>query len=157
MWNIAFIISFIIVSLQMCWAKPGAVAKKNKRRLSHVGVKVQSSHCRDIFCTSQQIIRLDKSTADDPSLSEEEVEEVFKRHRQKLEPCLIQARRRDPHATQARIEMVVTGKGKILASRVDGKQASLLARCIHKKLITIRFPRFAQKRAVASITVAMPD
>lgn len=90
-------------------------------------------------------------------LSEEQVERMMASSRQRLEPCLVQARRRDPRLLKARLEFVVTAQGQVLASRVDGKRSSPLARCIHKSLRTVRFPRTTMQRTVAAVTLAVPQ
>jgi hypothetical protein len=102
-------------------------------------------------------MRLDGNTAEVQGLSEDQIEETLTQHRQVLEPCLVEARRRDPRRMQARLEFVVNGKGQVLATRVDGSRSSSLARCVHKEMRTIRFPSFKMSRMVASMTLAMPQ
>jgi hypothetical protein len=119
---------------------------------------VPRPRCRDIFCSSQsQVLKLDGSTADVKGLTEEQVEETMQTKRQRLEPCLIEARRRDPDKHKARVEFVVSGSGRVLAVRVDGKRGSTLARCIGKQMTGIRFPTFTRPRMVAAVTLAVPE
>jgi hypothetical protein len=114
--------------------------------------------CRhnDIFCTTQ-VVRLDGSGGEQQGLSEEQVERVITGNRRRLETCLVQARRRDPKLLRARLEFVVTGQGQVLASRVDGRRGTPLARCLQKELRGVHFPRFALKRTVAAVTLAVPQ
>lgn len=96
------------------------------------------------------------SSADASRLSQEQVEQVMRRAQGPLEPCLVQARRRDPEMQQAKIEVVVTARGRVLASRVNGKRRSPLARCMHRKLRGIRFPASGTPRTVAGFTIGIP-
>ena len=113
------------------------------------------ARCRDIFCTAQ-VVRMDGS-GEQKGLSPEEVEQLMATNRELLEPCLVEARRRDPQMLKVRLEFVVTSQGQVLASRVDGKRYSPLARCIHKSLRSIRFPRTTMRRTVAAVTLAVPQ
>ena len=115
----------------------------------------RAARCRDIFCTAQ-VVRMDGS-GEQKGLSEEEVEQLVAGNRELLEPCLVEARRRDPQMLKVRLEFVVTSQGQVLASRVDGKRYSPLARCIHKSLRSIRFPRTTMRRTVAAVTLAVPQ
>jgi hypothetical protein len=139
-------------------AKRASVAKKAKTkrpRRRHVRRRVRGARCRDIFCTAQ-IVRMD-GRGEKKGLNEQQVEKVAATAQKPLEPCLVHARRRDPSAVKARVEMVVDRRGRILASRVNGKRWSPLARCVHRKLRTVRFPKTDVRRQVAAFTIAIPN
>jgi hypothetical protein len=57
---------------------------------------------------------------------------------------------------KALIEFVVHRRGRVLASRVNGKRRTALARCIHRKMRAVRFPRSSPLRTVASFTIVIP-
>jgi hypothetical protein len=146
------------LSLLPLWGQAAPPAEKRARPPAHkkkAGPSLRT-RCRDIFCSSQ-VLRLDGSTAEVKGLTEEQVEEVMQTKRQRLEPCLIEARRRDPDKHKARVEFVVSGNGRVLAVRVDGKRGSTLARCIGKQMTGIRFPTFSRPRMVAAVTLAVPE
>jgi hypothetical protein len=130
--------------------KAGPKAQHANRRSQSVRAR-----CKDIFCTTQ-VVRMD-GQGEQSGLSPEDIERTINEHRQRIDPCLIQIRRRDPTISKVRLEFVVTGKGAVLASRIDGKRGSPLARCVHKALRTVQFPRFSQKRTVAAMTLAVPQ
>jgi hypothetical protein len=115
-----------------------------------------AARCRDVFCTTQ-VLRMDGDSGEVQGLTEEQVETTMQLQRKKLEPCLVEARRGNPRLSQAHVEFVVTGKGQVLATRVDGKQASPLARCVHQQLRSVRFPSFKLSRTIAAITMAAPQ
>jgi NCAIR mutase (PurE)-related protein len=96
------------------------------------------------------------SDGDATKLSQDQVEQVMRRAQGPLEPCMVEARRRDPEMVQARVEVVVDQRGRILASRVNGKRYSPLARCMHRRLRPIRFPRSGVRRTVAAFTIGIP-
>ena len=98
---------------------------------------------------------MDAQQGDPNKLTQDQVEQVMRRAQGPLEPCLVQARRRDPDAVRATIEVVVDRRGRVLASRVNGKRRSGLARCMHRKLRTIRFPRSGVARTVAAFTMGI--
>jgi hypothetical protein len=151
-----------LLSLALWPAPAPADSSADRRKARSARVKrtapPRSARCRrnDIFCTTQ-VVRLDGTGGEQQGLSEEQVERVIISNRRRLEPCLVQARRRDPKLLRTRLEFVVTGQGQVLASRVDGKRGTPLARCLHKELRGVHFPRFALKRAVAAVTLAVPQ
>lgn len=112
--------------------------------------------CRrgDPFCTTQ-VLKMDG--ADSRGLSDAQVASTMDRNRKRMEPCLVEARRRDPRLAQVQLEFVVTAKGSVLASRVDGKRASPLARCLHRQMRAVRFPATTAARSVASVTLSVPQ
>ena len=132
-------------------------ARKTRARARRARTRRLRRHrtrrCRDIFCTAQEI-RLDRR-GEARGLNDEQVEAVADRTRGRLEPCLVQARRRDPDAVSARVEVVVDRRGRILASRVNGKRRGALARCVHGKLRGVRFPGTQVHRQVAAFTLAI--
>lgn len=99
---------------------------------------------------------MDSGDADPGKLSQDQVEQFMQRAQTPLEPCMVEARRRDPEMVQARVEVVVDNRGLILASRVNGKRYSPLARCMHRRLRPIRFPKSGMKRTVAAFTIGIP-
>lgn len=137
--------------------KPNAAKKPRggRRPARRARRRVKGARCRDIFCTAQ-IVRMD-GEGEKKGLSEQQVEKVATTAQKPLEPCLVDARRRDPSAVKARVEVVVDARGRILASRVNGKRWSSLARCIHRKLRRVRFPRSDVGRQVAAFTIAIPN
>lgn len=96
------------------------------------------------------------SDGDATKLSQDQVEQVMRKAQGPLEPCMVEARRRDPEVVQARVEVVVDRRGRILASRVNGKRYSPLARCMHRRLRPIRFPPSGVQRTVAAFTIGIP-
>ena len=96
------------------------------------------------------------SDGDATKLSQDQVEQVMHKAQGPLEPCMVEARRRDPEMVQARVEVVVDQRGRILASRVNGKRYSPLARCMHRRLRPIRFPKSGVRRTVAAFTIGIP-
>ncbi len=133
------------------------VSSAGKRPTKASAAKRGGPRCRDIFCTPS-VTRIDGASGGDVSgRTETQVEEVMASHRGRLQPCLIEARRRDPARKQARLEVVVSGKGRVLASRVDGQRGSPLARCIGKQLTRVRFPSFKLQRTVAAVTLTVPQ
>jgi hypothetical protein len=101
-------------------------------------------------------LRLDKETSEQHQLSEEQLERAIVRHEAELHPCMIQERRRNPRLRQVEVELVVDGKGQVLASRVDQKRHTELARCIAKQLRTLTLPRSPLPRTIASFTLSLP-
>lgn len=73
----------------------------------------------------------------------------------RLEPCLVQARRRDPNLRQASIEFVVSTAGKVLASRIKDAYHKDMRRCLRRTMKSVRFPG-ATGRTVATFTVTLP-
>ncbi len=138
------------------WAAPAGVQRKAAAKSARPRRAPSAARCRDIFCTTQ-VLRLDGSGGDTSGLTEEQVEQTVSAHRRHMETCLIDARRRNPHLLGARVEFVVSSQGKVLASRVDGRRGSPLARCIAKEMRIVRFPSFKQSRAVAAVTLSAPQ
>lgn len=139
------------------WAAPAGVHRRvAKPSRSTRSPSARVPRCRDIFCTTQ-ILRLDGSGSETTGLTEDQVERTVTAYRQHMETCLVDARRRNPRLLGARVEFVVSGQGKVLASRVDGRRGSSLARCIAKEMRVIRFPSFKQPRAVAAVTLSAPQ
>lgn len=141
-------------------SKARKVRKTRKARKTHKAARRRprrrrpAARCRDIFCTAE-VVRLDGRDGDPNKLTQAQVEQVMRRARGPLEPCLVQARRRDPDAVSATIEVVVDRRGRVLASRVNGKRRSGLARCMHRKLRVIRFPKSGVPRTVAAFTIGI--
>lgn len=139
-------------------APPAAKKAKNTARRPRRVRRPQrpAARCRDIFCTAE-VVRLDGSGADATKLSEEQVEQVMQSARVPLEPCLVEARRRDPNVVKANIEVVVDNRGRVLASRVNGKRWSPLAICTQRKLRGIRFPKSGTRRTVVAFVLGIPQ
>jgi hypothetical protein len=123
-------------------------AKRRRRRAPR--------RCRDIFCTAQ-VVRLDGRGGNKRTLTQPQVEKVMTANHGKLERCLVDARRRNPELLRATIEFVVHRSGRVLASRVNGKRRNTLARCMHKQMRKIRFPRSGMVKTVASFNMAVPQ
>jgi hypothetical protein len=137
------------------------VARKTARKATRRARPVRrrrrpAARCRDIFCTAE-VVRLDGSGGDATKLSEEQVEQVMQSARVPLEPCLVEARRRDPNVVKANIEVVVDHRGRVLASRVNGKRWSPLAICTQRKLRRIRFPKTGTRRTVVAFVLGIPQ
>jgi len=105
-----------------------AVPATNGKRKVHAAKNVRPVprrpprvRCRrgDPFCTTQ-VVKMDG--AESRGLNDAQVASTIDRHRKRMEGCLVEARRRDPHLTRVQLEFVVTGKGSVLASRVDGER-----------------------------------
>ena len=88
-------------------------------------------------------------------LNSTQVERVMLGSVARLEPCLVQERRRDPHLKNVTIEFVVSRGGKVLASRLDQRHRAGLSRCMKKAMKRLRFPRVTG-RTVATFTVNVP-
>ncbi len=131
------------------------VTKKKTRTYRSKRRRVKT-RCRDIFCTTQ-VMRMDRASTEQKGLTGDQVESTIKKNHRRLEPCLVKVRRRDPSRKVARMEFVVTGKGKVLATRVDGRRYSPLSRCLLRQMRRFSFPTFKQRRAVASVTLAIPQ
>jgi hypothetical protein len=157
----------VLVVLPLALATPpaGAVPATNgKRKLdaakpprtARARPRPPRSRCRrgDPFCLTQ-VVRMDG--AETRGLSETQVAKTMDQQRKRMDGCLIEARRRDPRLAQVQVEFVVTGKGSVLASRVDGKRGTTLARCLHKEMRAIRFPRSTAPRSIASVTLSVPQ
>jgi len=154
--GVAVAVLAIGLSLSPLGAEAAPAAAKRASRPAKKGPRPVRPRCRDIFCHSE-VLRLDGSKAEVTGLTEEQVEEVVQTQRRRLEPCLIEARRRDPDKKQARLEFVVNAPGRVLAVRVDGKRGSSLARCLGKQMMRIRFPASSRPRMVAAVTLAVPE
>ena len=89
-------------------------------------------------------------------LSSNQVERVMLRSLSRLEPCLVQERRKDPHLKQTRIEFVISPVGKVLASRIQRPRRAELQQCLRKAMGGLRFPRVTG-RTVATFTVNIPQ
>jgi hypothetical protein len=142
-------------------AKKAAVSKarraaKARRRRVKRRRRRAAKRCRDIFCTAQ-VVRLDGRGGNKRALTQPQVEKVMTTNHGKLERCLVDARRRNPDLLRATIEFVVHSSGRVLASRVNGKRRNTLARCIHKQMRKIRFPRSGMTKTVASFNLAVPQ
>jgi hypothetical protein len=108
--------------------------------------------CRDIFCTAQ---RLSIDKREGPGLSYRHVEKVMHRIKPRLIPCAIEERRRDPMLRRVQIEFVISVRGRVLATRANGKRRTRMARCMHRQMAELaRFPRGIQ-RQVASFTLTV--
>jgi hypothetical protein len=137
----------------------GASTASSRRRATMARARAKAKprpRCRrgDLFCVTQVV---SMEGADSQGLSEAQVESTMSAHRARAESCLIEARRRDPKLRAVRVELAVAGKGQVLATRVDGKRASPLARCLHRQLRGVRFPRFTAARTVAAVTLSVPQ
>jgi hypothetical protein len=142
------LLSVMIFSAALSAAMPSAAAKRGPKS------SAAGKRCRDVFCTSVVIEAGDRKP--DPSrLTAQQVDRVMRPTVNKLEPCLVHERRRNPFLKGATIEFVITDQGRVLASRVNGERKSTLARCVHQQLRGLLFPRSGTKRSVASFRVAL--
>ncbi len=138
----------------------GAVPATNGKRKASVargpraGKRVPRCRPSDPFCTTQ-VLKMDGAEA--KGLSDGQIAATVDQHRKRMEGCLVEARRRDPRLAQVKLEFVVLAKGTVLASRVDGRRGTPLARCLHKQLRSVRFPRSTAARSVASVTLSVPQ
>ena len=131
--------------------------RKRSRRRAPGARKVaglSGARCKDIFCTSR-VMALEGDDASFKQLSSTQVEQVMRRSLSRLEPCLVQERRKNPHLRGASIEFVVSPKGRVLASRIQERERAQLQRCLQKAMRPLRFPRVTG-RTVATFTVNVP-
>lgn len=135
-----------------------STAKKSDKttRRQHTKRRGRAVRCRSIFCTATRV-SLDDRDAGVKKLTQKQVEKVMSTGYKQLEPCLVEARRRDPRMLKAEVEFVVSHLGRVLASRVNGKRRTTIARCIDKKIRTLRFPPSSPRRTVASFIMAFPQ
>jgi hypothetical protein len=134
----------------------GAEPSPSRKRAAHGG-RGAGRGCRDLFCSSPQVVRLDETSEDSRRLTAESVEKTMNASQAVFVPCLLQARRADPGFHRARVELVVSAEGRVLASRVAGRPRTPLARCIAKGLRDVRFARSALPRTVGSFTLVLPE
>ncbi|MCA9672116.1 MAG: hypothetical protein KC503_41260 [Myxococcales bacterium] len=126
-----------------------AVARKASKRAKRTRRK------RDPFARAPQVLDI-AGKSKTGALTAGQVAKVMHKVAPRLEPCLVFERRRDPELRGAFIEFVITGAGHVLATRVNKKRFSSLARCIHKKLrATARFPKSKLPRQVAGFNMRL--
>jgi len=146
----------VVIAKKQRPAKARPAVKSGKRPVRRGRRRTPAARCRDIFCTAQ-VVRLDGAAPDQRALGQPEIDKVMQANHQRLERCIVEARRRDPELARVLIEFVVHQSGRVLASRVNGKRQTPLARCVHKQLRGVRFPRSGAPRTVASFNLAMPQ
>lgn len=108
------------------------------------------ARCRDIFCMAHHVALDATGATDKNTLTAGTVRTLMVKQQPKIEPCVVNARRRDSHLKRVLIEFVVDAKGRVLATRVNGKRRSGLARCVHRHLRRVKFPPSRQRRTLAS-------
>ena len=122
-----------------------ALAKKTEK-------KPREAKCRSAFCAAT-VLRMDGAADDPRTLKAKEIDKVMRAKTKAFEPCIVLARRRDPYLKKVTIEFVIDGKGKVIASRVDGKQKTPLAKCVEPELRRTLFPATGGGRSVASFVI----
>ena len=129
-------------------------ARRKRRRRARRVARVSATRCKDIFCTSR-VLALEGKGSSFKQLSSAQVERVMFRSVARLEPCLVQERRKNPHLRGATIEFVVSKKGRVLASRIEKRGRVKLSSCLQKAMRSIQFPRVTG-RTVATFTINVP-
>ena len=128
--------------------------RSHRRKRSRKMARVAAVRCKDIFCTSR-VMALEGKGDGFKQLSSTQVERVMHGSLSRLEPCLVQERRKNPHIKGATIEFVVGRKGRVLASRLAPRRRGDMERCLKKAMASLRFPRVSG-RTVATFTVHVP-
>lgn len=110
--------------------------------------------CRSVFCTAT-VLNMAGPEGDSGTLKAKQIDKVIRKQTKDFEPCIVLARRRNAFLKNVEIEFVITGKGNVIASRVNGKQKTPLAKCIHAPLSKIRFPAVGNRRSIATFNIRL--
>jgi|GEM_PF-5186530 hypothetical protein len=117
-------------------------------------VRNTEPRCKSVFCTAT-VLNMDGPGDDPRTLKAKQIDKVMRKRTKGFEPCIVLARRRNAFLKNVEIEFVISGKGKVIASRVNGKQKSSLAKCIHTPLSRIRFPSVGRRRSIATFNMKL--
>ncbi|MCC6750703.1 MAG: AgmX/PglI C-terminal domain-containing protein [Deltaproteobacteria bacterium] len=153
----------LVAAVFLAWAAfpPRAVARKARSkggataRRAAKGAPSKNARCKDLFCAAQ-VVRMDRS-GEDGGLSGEQVDQILQSHTSRIEPCFVEARRRDPSLSgaRARVEVVVKADGQVADARVNQVRGSPLSRCVLAKLKGVRFPKSRAPLTVAGFQMAV--